>query len=300
LTWLRANHPEWILYHCDRTTVKIWDHTDAKPQIDVSQPEVVAWQLGLLGGESSPRYQRGYNAISIDNFMVDNVGTGACGHFAKNGSWVQQYTGREWDPAWRRDMLGWLRSFYLGLQAVPAPYRPLLILNTDLSHNCNGSCAWDDEIMLTIGNHSDGVLNEGAWGWDKTGHLHLPEDEDAHLWANDIRWANNLQSAGKGYFPDVESINATAVPQSVVTEFDAISEVSPLVLLFLVSHCFTHLQHARLRSRTGRGGWHRTCSERATLRRCTSRLCFPKVPHTISTPTAEHLGGGSATRPRRQ
>ena len=26
---------------------------------------------------------------------------------------------------------GWLRSFYAGLQAVPAAYRPLLILNTD-------------------------------------------------------------------------------------------------------------------------------------------------------------------------
>ena len=68
----------------------------------------MAWQLGLLGGKSSPRYQRGYNAISIDNFLVDIVGKGACGHFAKNGSWVQQYTGKEWDPAWRRDMLGWL------------------------------------------------------------------------------------------------------------------------------------------------------------------------------------------------
>ena len=30
--------------------------------------------------------------------------------------------------------------------------------------------------------------------------------------------------AGKGYFPDVESINTTAVPQSVANEFDAISQ----------------------------------------------------------------------------
>ena len=50
--------------------------------------------------------------------------------------------------------------------------------------------------MLTIGNHSDGALNEGAWGWDKIGHLQLPEDEDASLWANDIRWADNLQAFG--------------------------------------------------------------------------------------------------------
>lgn len=209
-------------YHCDRETPLTWDHKDI--QIDVSQPEVVAWQLGLLGGEDSPRYRDGYNAISIDNFMVANTGLGACGHFATNGTWVQQYTGKAWDPAWRRDMLGWLRSFYAGLQAVPAPFRPLLILNTDLSYNCNGSCAWDDDTMLAIGNNSDGALNEGAWGWGKAGHLGLPEDEDAVLWANDIKWAANLQAAGKGYYADVESINSTAQPQSVATEFNAVSD----------------------------------------------------------------------------
>ena len=46
LTWLQANHPEWILYKCDRKTVQTWDHTDV--QIDASQASVVAWQLGLL------------------------------------------------------------------------------------------------------------------------------------------------------------------------------------------------------------------------------------------------------------
>ena len=186
---------------------------DKFPQIDASQPSVVAWQLGLLGGKSSRRFQRGYNAISIDNCMVDNIGKGACGHFAKNGSsWLCSSTRKEWDPAWRRDMLGCLQSYFAGLQAVPAAYCPLLILNTDLSHNCNGSCSWDGATMLTIGNHSDGALNEGAWGWDETvvfntGHLQLPENEDASLWANAIRWADNLQVAGKGYFPDEPDVD---------------------------------------------------------------------------------------------
>jgi hypothetical protein len=222
LTWLQANHPEWILYKCDRKTVQTWDHI--KVQIDTSQASVVSWQLGMMAGEHSQLIKAGYNAISIDNYMIANTGKGACGHYARNGSWVQKYSGEMWDPAWRRDQLGWLKSFYAGLQATPAAFRPLLILNTDLSYNCEGSCAWDDETMLFIGNHSDGALNEGAWGWDKHGHLHLPGEEDAELWVNDLKWAENLQRAGKAYNADVESINATASPQSVETEFDAISD----------------------------------------------------------------------------
>jgi hypothetical protein len=91
LSWLQTNHPEWILYECDRKTVKMWDRTD--PQIDTSQPEVVAWQLAQMAGPDSPLIKAGYNAISVDNFLVDVSGFGACGHFAKNGSWIQQCVG---------------------------------------------------------------------------------------------------------------------------------------------------------------------------------------------------------------
>lgn len=221
LEWLQAHHPEWILYECDRKTVKYWEKGEV--QIDVSQPAVVEWQLGMLAGESSPRFKLGYNAIAVDNFMVGNTGVGACGHFAPNGSWVQQYTGAAWDPAWRSDMLGWLQRFYAGLQATPAYARPLLILNTDLSYTCQGGCLWNDSSVLFIGNHSDGVLNEGALTWDEDGHGQLPENLDAAMWTNEIKWAANLQRAGKGYYADVESMNATASPQSVKKEFNAVS-----------------------------------------------------------------------------
>eukprot|EP01052_Picozoa_sp_SAG31_P048010 SAG31_NODE_9855_length_1220_cov_1.151650_2_plen_90_part_01 len=41
---------------------------------------------------------------------------------------------------------------------------------------------------------------------------------------NNLKWAVNLQRAGKGYYPDVESTNRTAVPQSVKAEFNALSD----------------------------------------------------------------------------
>ena len=56
----------------------------------------VAWQLNLTAGAGSPLAAAGYNAIAVDNFMVgleEHGGGGACGHFDRNGSWVQQYTG---------------------------------------------------------------------------------------------------------------------------------------------------------------------------------------------------------------
>jgi hypothetical protein len=94
-----------------------------------------------------------------------------------------QTTRSRWDKAWQRDMLGWLAAFYAGLQAIPAEGRPLLILNNDLSWCAKGGCHWDDPTVLFVGNHSDGVLNEGAFGWvsffpytfamDLTGHVTL-------------------------------------------------------------------------------------------------------------------------------
>lgn len=166
LAWLQANHPEWLLYKCDRKTLQM--HDAKFPLIDVSQPAVVEWQLAQLAGANSQLIKTGYNAIAVDNFQVGletHENNGACGHFAENGTWVQQYSGHAWDLAWQRDMLGWLAAFYTGLQAVPAEGRPLLILNNDLSWCANGGCRWDDPAVLFVGNHSDGVLNEGAFGW---------------------------------------------------------------------------------------------------------------------------------------
>ena len=171
-SWLNATHPDWILYKCDRKTVQV--HDKDMPFIDVTNPAFLAWQLGQMSGKESQLIQKGYNGIAIDNFLAAIAGTsGPCGHFAKDGSWVQQYTGSLWDPAWLHDQLGWLKSFYAGLQSTPAAYRPLLILNTDLSFMCDQGCNFSSETILTIGNHTDGVLNEGAWGWDANGHLHL-------------------------------------------------------------------------------------------------------------------------------
>ena len=110
LPWLQAHHPDWIMYKCDRKTIQM--HDDKFPLIDVTQPSVVQWQLGLYAGKDSPLIKAGYNAISGDNFLLgleEHPNHTACGHFAKNGSWVQQYTGHTWDPAWERDMLQWLQ-----------------------------------------------------------------------------------------------------------------------------------------------------------------------------------------------
>eukprot|EP01047_Picozoa_sp_COSAG01_P029772 COSAG01_NODE_2054_length_8538_cov_4.853656_1_plen_314_part_00 len=183
LAWLQANHPEWLLYKCDRKTLQM--HDDKFPLIDVSQPAIVEWQLAQLAGADSQLIKSGYNAIAVDNFQIGletHSNDSACGHF-ENGTWVQQYSGHVWDKAWQRDMLGWLAAFYAGLQAIPAEGRPLLILNNDLSWCAKGGCHWDDPTVLFVGNHSDGVLNEGAFGWvsffpytfamDLTGHVTL-------------------------------------------------------------------------------------------------------------------------------
>ena len=93
LAWFQAEHPDWVMYRCDRKTVAFWGDETARlgsVPLDFTNPDVVEWQMA---NQSSTAYKLGYTAMAFDNFgggarQGANNGQ-ACGVWQRNGSWTQ-------------------------------------------------------------------------------------------------------------------------------------------------------------------------------------------------------------------
>ena len=65
--WLRE-HPDWILYRCDRKTVAFWNAESAPTgsvPLDFTNPDVIRWQVE---NQSVFAQQHGYDAMAFDNY----------------------------------------------------------------------------------------------------------------------------------------------------------------------------------------------------------------------------------------
>ena len=98
LSFWQAEHPDWILYRCDRKTVAFWDgesgNTGSVP-LDFTNPDVIAWQVK---NQSVYAHRLGYDAMAFDNFgggarQGANVGQ-ACGIIDRTGKWQYRFNQR--------------------------------------------------------------------------------------------------------------------------------------------------------------------------------------------------------------
>src|SRR5262249_36961597 len=136
LAWYKANHPDWILYECDRVTPCLqYDYQAVVP--DFTNPEVLDYQFNAALAACGSA-----DAISWDTFHLDNDicnpppgnpdGGHACGVYDKNGNWVQKFAGigsydTVPDPQYTDALIEYLRQFRVRLHALPKPM--LLIPN---------------------------------------------------------------------------------------------------------------------------------------------------------------------------
>lgn len=106
--WFEANHPDWIVYQCDRVSPAygyIYDWGAYAP-LDTTNPAVRRY---LLDAYIGPALQRGYKAIALDNVSIVNADR-RCGVW-RDGQWLALYSGESRDPRHTRDKLayiGWL------------------------------------------------------------------------------------------------------------------------------------------------------------------------------------------------
>lgn len=186
LSWWQAHHPTWVLYKCDRTT-PAYEFNDPNVPLDVSNPEVLAWQLAWPVAYAR---RKGYNGMAMDNFDLYN-GFRACGVYAHNGTtgaleWKQLYTGEPDDPTYVANMIGWAQAFSAACHELGM----LFTMNWSL-----GGMAWDDPRVLAVANASDGVLAEAGFTDYGSKILHGAD------FVNIVQHALNLQRHGKAYFP---------------------------------------------------------------------------------------------------
>eukprot|EP00939_MAST-03C_sp_MAST-3C-sp1_P002189 g2189.t1 len=199
LSFWKENHPDWILYRCDRKSVAFWDgesgETGSVP-LDFTNTDVITWQVN---NQSALAYSLGYDSMAFDNFgggarAGANPGQ-ACGVFDKSGEWHYRFgqTGnvfnntasipsmKMWSVEWIERISGQMMSVTPGLGIVP--------------NLCVDNAGWvDSDDAKRVADSVTGVLSErGFTGWG-TG----PVEEKELL--DEYRWMDTLSESGKSYY----------------------------------------------------------------------------------------------------
>lgn len=174
--WQRM-HPDWILYQCDRKT-PVQHLGDPNLGLDISNPEVVAWQVGL----AAEAQKQGYNALAADNLHPYNIG-GACGVY-RNGEWVPLYDGTEDDALHKQHVIEWSARMREGLHALPVPMRFI------------GNLEWviGDPAGEAIATNLDALVDESIFVSAS------PTPLVGQHWINRSRTIRCVQSSGRAYF----------------------------------------------------------------------------------------------------
>jgi hypothetical protein len=108
IAWYQANHPDWLEYLCDEQTLAFEFGATTLAPLDFANPAVQAYQWRVW--VDAP-LTHGFGGIAVDTMDLTNDWQ-RCGHFDTGGAWVQQYTGKSQDPAFRHDVLGWEAATY--------------------------------------------------------------------------------------------------------------------------------------------------------------------------------------------
>lgn len=181
-----SQHPDWILYRCDRVTPAYEIHDNNIP-FDMTNEDFINWQIQQY---ALPASQAGFDAIAADNMNLDNA-FGACG-FYRNGQWVQRYTGNSDDPQWREDMLFWVTEMQKKLHELPHP----LALIPNLGYYGNHAIIDPQgyQLVQKIVQHVDGILDES--GFTQYGDGYLSDD----AWVQTIKLIQDIQKQQRPYY----------------------------------------------------------------------------------------------------
>lgn len=166
LAWYQANHPDWVVYTCDRTT-PAYGYTYASGNdmsVDITNPAMRDWFYSTY---VEPEVHAGYPMIALDNISVTNWDS-RCGHFDTNGVWVQQFTGVTNDSAytasvqsWVQYLVGRLHSEGVGVVGnLTYPISNLAVLPA-MRQMVNTVDMWIDEQGFT--SHRDSNITDADW-----------------------------------------------------------------------------------------------------------------------------------------
>jgi hypothetical protein len=182
LSYWRKNHPDWILYQCNRRT-PAYEFGNRNMPLDFSNPEVVKWQIQTYG---LPASKQGFDAIAADNINMENL-FGACGSY-HNGHWVQRYSGDMHDAQWQNDVISWVNRMQTGLHHLS--HHLSLIPNFSLGAKLTVA----SPIVQQFLNHVDAVLDER--GFTNYGQGYITGER----WVQSVEFIQMVQEQQKAIY----------------------------------------------------------------------------------------------------
>lgn len=150
LAWWQQNHPDWILYKCNKKT-PAWPGGLRNVPLDISNPAVVSWQMQTY----VPVMERGaYDGLAADLIALGNA-DGGCGVWI-NGVWTPRFTGQPVDDTWAQAVIAWTRYAY---QYLHGQSRPLVLG----ANHVPESRPYGDPEEMDLLNHVDFVDDESSF-----------------------------------------------------------------------------------------------------------------------------------------
>ena len=238
LTWWQTNHPDWVLYKCDRTTPAYWNMIKANVPFDMSNRDAVQFHYDQIRRSFAP----GYKAVAADMFYLENTAN-ACGestalsplplifsHKSEKSlcgagvwrtptdssanesaapQWVQLFSGASsGDPQWGAAQIRWAQHFRSLLHAHEPPL--LLIPNYSLLGR-----SWNDTLLQQLLGAVDGILDEQGYS------NYAGMNSGATYFDNLLKHQTNVQQKGCAYYQinEVKNTSANATRRFVVGSY---------------------------------------------------------------------------------
>ncbi|HEY5096352.1 MAG TPA: hypothetical protein VII69_14665 [Candidatus Eremiobacteraceae bacterium] len=172
-SWWLANHPDWILYECDRTTIAYVRGLRGVP-LDISNQAVWQYQVALLGSYAEANSFDGLAAdiVSLKNNTGDaEFGHGGCGVWIDaHTTWVAKFSGSAADPLWAAATQKWVAGVHQALHdSAEFPRTLALAVNTNVdSYVPPGKFPGGEPGEQAIVNNADIIMNEAGFAmWGK-------------------------------------------------------------------------------------------------------------------------------------
>lgn len=191
LAWFQANHPDWIEYQCDKSSVA-YEFGDPNVPLDITNPAVLQY---LLQTYYAPALSEGYAGIAFDNGNLNNQQGHRCGVF-RNGAWVQEFSGNSDDSAYHSAILQWAQWMSGQVHALGGSF--------NLNFSYDFSDPTDSNALLQM---VDVLADErGFTNWGGSSSNYLTEND----WLANMQALEALNSQGKALFSINEEPNSFA------------------------------------------------------------------------------------------
>jgi Hypothetical glycosyl hydrolase family 15 len=194
LNWYQKNHPDWLEYKCDRTSLAFQFGAKNLAPLDFTNPAVQAFQWSRW---VDPQLAAGYGGIAVDTMSLTNDWK-QCGHFSSGGAWVGQFTGRENDAAFRSAMLSWEADIYAHVHAQSST----ATMQVNYSYEFGVSRADNLQLMAT----TDLLFDErGFTNWGSRRNVATPAE-----WHGIVGAIEYVESKGGCYMTNAEEPGPTS------------------------------------------------------------------------------------------